>query len=118
MKNRNLDRRRIKQLQDESDGLGRAQKVAEEINKSGSRILADLKTQSDMMKGVYRKTQDMLKQLGVSDSILTRIERRSKEDLLIFFGLCIFTLAFIFFLNSYVKPWLFSGFTAAEELEE
>jgi hypothetical protein len=43
------------------------------------------------------------------------IERRGKADLLIFFGLCIFTLWFIYVLFYYIKPKLsFSG--AVEEI--
>ena len=48
----------------------------------------------------------MMNQLGLSENILTLIERRSKADLLIFFGLCIFTLWFIYILFFYIKPKL------------
>lgn len=58
------------------------------------------------MRGVSEKAQQMMNQLGMSENILTLIERRSKTDLLIFFGLCILTLLFIYFLYFYVKPML------------
>ena len=48
-----------------------------------------------------------MNQLGLSDNILTLIERRGKTDLLIFFGLCILTLLAIYLLYYYVKPALF-----------
>ena len=48
----------------------------------------------------------MLNSLGMSDNILTLIERRSKTDLLIFFGLCLLTLLFIYVLYAYIKPML------------
>ena len=48
----------------------------------------------------------MLNQLGLSDNILTLIERRGKTDLLIFFTLCILTLLFIYILFYYIKPML------------
>jgi len=40
----------------------------------------------------------------MSDNILTMIETRSKCDLWIFFGLCIFTLFSIYVLYFYIKP--------------
>lgn len=58
------------------------------------------------MSNVREKTQTMLAKLGMSDNILTLIERRSKTDLLIFFGLAIGTLIFMYFLITTVKPWL------------
>ena len=48
----------------------------------------------------------MLNQIGLTDNILTLIERRGKADLMIFFGLCIGTLLFIYVLFNYVKPML------------
>ena len=58
------------------------------------------------MKGVKNKTLTMLNQLGMSDDILTLIERRSKQDLMIFFAMGILTLVFIYVLFYYVKPYL------------
>ena len=57
----------------------------------------------------------MARQLGLSDSILTLIERRGKADLAIFAGLAIGLLLFMYLLIYYVKPamnvsnmlWLF-----------
>lgn len=48
----------------------------------------------------------MLNQLGLSDNILTLIERRGKADLMIFFALCALTLLFIYVLFYYIKPML------------
>lgn len=48
----------------------------------------------------------MLNQLGLSDNILTLIERRGKADLMIFFALCALTLLVIYVLYYYVKPML------------
>lgn len=62
----------------------------------------------------------MLNQLGMSDNILTLIERRSKTDLLILIGLCSLTLIIMYVLYFYVKPmltleYIFSGSKAATE---
>ena len=61
------------------------------------------------MRGVKDKTVQMLSQLGMSDNILTLIERRTKTDLAIFIGLCIFTLLFMYVLYVYVKPVMSIG---------
>lgn len=45
----------------------------------------------------------MLNSLGMSESVLLLIERRSKMDLLIFVILAVCLLAFIYFLVVYVK---------------
>ena len=45
----------------------------------------------------------MLNSLGMSESVLMLIERRSKMDLLIFVILATLLLAFIYFLYVYVK---------------
>ena len=46
----------------------------------------------------------MARQLGLSDSILTMIERRGRGDWLIFVGLAIGLLVFMYVLIYYVKP--------------
>ena len=67
----------------------------------------------------------MARQLGLSDSILTLIERRGKADWLIFVGLAIGLLIFMYILISYVKPamtmenmmWLIGSKEAGEETD-
>ena len=44
--------------------------------------------------------------MGLSDNILTLIERRSRADLVIFFAMAVLTLVFIYFLAYYVKTIL------------
>mmetsp|Transcript_1967 Transcript_1967/g.3447 ORF Transcript_1967/g.3447 Transcript_1967/m.3447 type:complete len:144 (-) Transcript_1967:69-500(-) len=109
VKNRNAERRKIKQMQDDNDKLSRASNIAEEIGRSGSQILGQIKQQTDTLVGVNQKAMKMLSTLGVSDGILTRIEQRSKGDLIIFCALCLFTLLFIYFLNSVLKPALYNS---------
>lgn len=55
----------------------------------------------------------MLNTIGMSESIMKLIERRNKTDMLIFFGLAVFTLALIYCLIVYVKPML-SGATSTQ----
>lgn len=58
------------------------------------------------MNNVRAKTETMLQKLGMSDNIITLIERRGKGDLLIFFAGAIFILVFMYFLMTTVKPML------------
>ena len=57
------------------------------------------------------RTLQMFNSLGMSESILLLIERRSRADLFIFVALAIGTVVFIMVLYYYVKPfqsWLFT----------
>jgi hypothetical protein len=59
----------------------------------------------------------MLNTIGMSESILKLIERRSKTDIIIFCGMALFTLLLIFTLFYYVKPMLFgTAIVATNEL--
>ncbi len=58
----------------------------------------------------------MLNTLGMSESILKLMERRSKTDMLIFFGLAILTLILIYFLIYIFKPIL-SGTAVSSGIE-
>jgi cell division protein FtsB len=55
----------------------------------------------------------MLNTLGMSESILKLIEKRSRTDLLIFFVMAVLTLLLIIILIYFVKPWLSGASTAA-----
>lgn len=80
--------------------------MSEEIQASGAGILGSLKSQQETMSNVRAKTETMLTKLGMSDNIITLIERRGKGDLLIFFAGAIFILVFMYFLVTTVKPML------------
>jgi hypothetical protein len=57
------------------------------------------------------RTLQMFNSLGMSESILLLIERRSRADMFIFVAMAIGTLVFLFVLYYYVKPfqsWLFA----------
>lgn len=62
-----------------------------------------LDSQRDRLTQVKSKNAQMFNSLGMSDSIVTLIERRSKGDIIIFIVLCIFTLLLIYVLITYVK---------------
>ena len=52
----------------------------------------------------------MINSLGMSESILLLIERRSRADCLIFLALCCVVLLLIYVLIFYVKPMLWWSF--------
>jgi hypothetical protein len=56
------------------------------------------------------RTLQMFNSLGMSESILLLIERRSRADLFIFFALAIGTLVFMMVLYYYVKPFVIGLF--------
>ena len=66
-------------------------------------MLEQLDKQKDMLKRVKSRTMQMFDALGMSDSIVTLIDRRSKGDIAIFVFLCILTLAVIYGLLYYVR---------------
>jgi hypothetical protein len=51
----------------------------------------------------------MLNTLGMSESILKLIEKRSRTDLIIFCVMAVLTLLLIMILIYFVKPWLSGG---------
>jgi Golgi SNAP receptor complex protein 2 len=77
-----------------------------EIEKYGEDIIGNLFTQNQTLKNVKTRTMQMLNTIGMSESILKLMERRSKTDMLIFIGLAILTLVLIYFLIAIVKPML------------
>jgi hypothetical protein len=48
----------------------------------------------------------MFNSLGMSESILQLIERRSTGDMLIFIGMAVLTIICVFVLFYYVKPMI------------
>jgi hypothetical protein len=52
----------------------------------------------------------MFSSLGMSESILLLIERRSRADMFIFVALAVLTLVFLFVIYYYVKPSIASFF--------
>jgi hypothetical protein len=59
----------------------------------------------------------MLNTLGMSESILKLIEKRSRTDLIIFCVMAVLTLVLIIILIYFVKPWLSGGASTAPASE-
>ena len=83
--------------------MGKAQRYANEIERYGEDIISGLSTQEEILKKVRTRTIQMLTTIGMSESILKLVEKRSKTDLLIFCGLVLLTVVLIYVLINYVK---------------
>ncbi|CDW91379.1 UNKNOWN [Stylonychia lemnae] len=105
----NVERRRIMEYQNEHESLDRSQGIAYEIERQGMGIIENLQKQQEILKKVKLRALQMLNTIGMSESILKLIEKRSRTDMLIFFGLAIFTIILIVILFYYVKPMLFGS---------
>lgn len=83
--------------------MGKSQAYASEIERYGEDILTGLSTQEQILKKVRTRTLQMLTTIGMSESILKLVEKRSKTDVLIFCGLVLATVVLIYVLLTFVK---------------
>lgn len=72
----------------------------------GRDIVTNLYSQSEVLKKVKQRTMQMLNTIGMSESILKLIDKRTKADVFIFIALAIITLLIIYVLYYYIKPLL------------
>ena len=72
----------------------------------GRDIVTNLYSQSEILKKVKQRTMQMLNTIGMSESILKLIDKRTKADVFIFIALVIITLLIIYVLYYYIKPLL------------
>lgn len=69
---------------------------------SGSTILGNLRQQRFTLKGAQKKILDVANTLGLSNTVLRLIERRSSQDKYILFGGMILTLVIMFLIYMYL----------------
>ena len=96
-----MNRRRFNELQGQEDSIGRSIGLADEIEKHKTQIIESLTIQEDTLKRVKLRTLQMFNALGMSESILMLIERRSRGDMIIFCCMVVFTLLLIYCLCQY-----------------
>lgn len=77
-------------LQGSSQGL-------DDLLSHGHSILSNLRDQRSIMKNAHRKMLDVMSTLGLSNTVMRLVERRSSQDKLIMFGGMLATLLFMFF---------------------
>lgn len=82
--------------------LNSAGRNIDDMISSGTNILSNLREQGGMLKGVQRKVLDMMNTLGLSNTVLRLIERRSSQDKIILFGGMILTCIIMFLVWKYI----------------
>lgn len=82
--------------------LNTAGRNIDDMINTGSNILSNLREQGGTLKGVQRKVLDMMNTLGLSNTVLRLIERRSSQDKIILFGGMIVTCIIMFLVWKYI----------------
>ncbi|ESO07232.1 hypothetical protein HELRODRAFT_76554 [Helobdella robusta] len=84
----------------------RAQSSIKEIDEliyTGNSILSNLRDQGGMLKSVQKKVLDIGNMLGLSNTVMRMIERRTSQDWMIFFGGMIVTCIVIIVTVLYLR---------------
>jgi len=81
--------------------LGRTNRYMDDVLGQGAEILQSLQDQRDVLKGAKRKLLDVANSLGMSDTVIRLIERRSVGDKYILIGGMVATCVFMFTVLRY-----------------
>jgi len=81
--------------------LGRTNRYMDDVLGQGAEILQNLQDQRDVLKGAKRKLLDVANSLGMSDTVIRLIERRSVGDKYILIGGMVATCVFMFTVLRY-----------------
>lgn len=104
---------KFNELQRNEQSIDNSIKIASEIEGYKNSIISSLSLQEETLKRVRLRTMQMFNSLGMSESIVMLIERRSRADMIIFCCLVVFTLLIIYGLCQY--KW---GAPASSDLDE
>lgn len=81
--------------------LNNAHREMDDLLTHGNSILGNLKEQRYTLKGAHKKILDVANTLGLSNTVLRLIERRSHQDKYILYGGMIFICIFMFLVWKY-----------------
>ena len=70
----------------EKKSLGSSLGMVDELQQAGEGIITSLRQQRGLLKGVHRKALDMTSTLGMSNTLMRMIERRTTGDKILVFG--------------------------------
>ena len=70
----------------EKKSLGSSLGMLDELQQAGEGIITSLRQQRGLLKGVHRKALDMTSTLGMSNTLMRMIERRTTGDKILVFG--------------------------------
>ena len=79
----------------------RSNKGVDDLLSHGQTILETLRDQRGMMKGIRKKMLDVASMLGMSNTVMRLIERRSEGDKYILFGGMIVTCIIMYIVVKY-----------------
>ena len=82
--------------------LGDANREMDNLLGSGSSILTNLKEQRMTLKGAHKKILDIANTLGMSNTVMRFIERRTSQDRYILFAGMIVTCIIMFLVWKYL----------------
>ena len=86
----------------QNNSLQNANRDMGDMINSGSNILTNMREQRMTLKGAHKKVLDVANTLGLSNTVLRLIERRSAQDKFILYGGMIFTCILMFLLWKYL----------------
>lgn len=93
----------IDQALQHQGSLSRTNRYMDDVLGQGAEILKGLQDQRDVLKGAKRKILDVANTLGMSDTVIRLIERRSVGDKYILVGGMLSTCLFMFLVIWYFK---------------
>lgn len=89
-------------LRFENPDLQNANTGVDDMLRSGSGILDNLKDQRSTLKGAHRRVMDLANTLGLSNTTMRLVERRAHEDKYILVGGMVVTLLIIVLVVIYL----------------
>lgn len=84
-----------------NQGMHNSHKEMDHLLNHGSSIITNLRDQRSMLKGVHKKILDVANTLGLSNTVMRLIERRTTQDKFILYGGMILTLVIMFLVYKY-----------------
>lgn len=85
-----------------NDSLGNANRGIDDLLGSGHSVLENLRGQRNTLKNAHKKVLDLMNTLGLSNTVMRLIERRTYQDKFILYGGMLFTCVIIFFAIRYL----------------
>ncbi|KAK2712501.1 Golgi SNAP receptor complex member 2-like [Artemia franciscana] len=81
---------------------GRTRSSLDSMIEASEAMISILRTQKDSIKGIKRRVLDAANSIGMGSTVIRLIEKRSDQDMTIFFVGCIFLLVLLILLIIYI----------------
>ncbi|XP_067142368.1 Golgi SNAP receptor complex member 2 [Centruroides vittatus] len=85
-----------------NNSLNNAHRGVDELIMSGSNVLNNLRDQRGSLKGIHKKILDIANTLGMSNTVMRLIEKRTYQDKFILFGGMFLTCVVMFLVVKYL----------------